>query len=325
MRTAVAIATSALLLALLPAGNAGAEYSWPGRARYSVPKSKMDNALACRRGRHHSPHGAAALDGSGRKHPVLLVHGTGATREQNWEWNYWPVLRERGWEVCWVQLPHVALRDIQISSEYVARAVQIMHRATRTRIDVIGHSQGGLQPRWALKWFPSGRFVADYIALATPNHGTIVADQLSQDQGCFPSCWQMRRKARFIAALNRSNETPGGIRYTSIYTQADELVQPTGTQALRGGASNILLQDLCPGRPVDHVGIAADYVTWKLVRDALLHPGPAHPRVVKPDDCARDRMPGADEPPTGAAELVDFTREGEYTDHEPRLKPYARP
>jgi triacylglycerol esterase/lipase EstA (alpha/beta hydrolase family) len=47
------------------------------------------------------------------------------------------------------------LNDIQVSSEYVARAVQLMHRKTGEKVDVLGHSQGGLQPRWAIRFFPS--------------------------------------------------------------------------------------------------------------------------------------------------------------------------
>ena len=205
----------------------------------------MDRALECQRGNKLSEHGTGALNGKGRKHPVLLVHGTGVTRDENWEWNYWQTLPEKGWEVCWVQLPNVSLRDIQVGAEYVARALSKMHRATGEPIDILGHSQGGLQPRWAIKWFSSARFVADYIALASPNHGTEVADTISQDEGCIPACWQMRRVSDFIAALNRDNETPGPIHYTNIYSATDELVQPSGTQEMKG-ATNILIQDLAP-------------------------------------------------------------------------------
>ncbi len=313
-----------ICLLLMPLGAHAREYSWPADAPYSVAKEKIKDALECRSGKRVSRHGAGALTGEPKKHPVLLVHGTGTDREQNWSWNYWGTLWARGWEVCWIALPHAALRDIQVSSEYVAHAIKLMHRASGEKIDVLGHSQGGLQPRWTIKWFASGRFVADYIALATPNHGTRVANEASFERGCFPSCWQMQRRSKFIGALNRDVETPGPIHYTSIYTATDQLVQPVGTQRL-AGASNVLIQDVCPGRSPDHVLIAGDYVTWLLVRDALVHPGPADPRVVDTEDCARSAMPGAEDPPEGFGELIDFTREGELTDHEPPLKPYARP
>ena len=313
-----------LCFLLLSQPVAARDYSWPSDAPYSVSKTKMKDALECRSEERISRHGAGALTGDPRKQPILLVHGTGTDREQNWSWNYWDTLWNRGWEVCWIQLPNAALGDIQVSSEYVAHALRLMHRASGEKIDVLGHSQGGLQPRWAIKWFASGRFVADYIALATPNHGTRVANESSFERGCFPACWQMQRGSMFIKALNRDTETPGPIHYTSIYTATDQLVQPVGTQRL-AGASNILIQDVCPGRTPDHVFIAADFVTWVLVRDALLHPGPADPRIIGVDDCARVSMPGAEDPPANLADLFDFEGEGRLTDHEPPLKRYARP
>ena len=302
---------------------AAGNYSWPSSAPYSVSKAKMDKALECRRGQRISEHGTQALNGSGRKHPVLLVHGTGTNRRQNWDWNYWGTLGDKGWEVCWVALPNSSLRDIQVSSEYVARAVTTMHKATGEPIDILGHSQGGLQPRWAIKWFRSARFVAEYIALASPNHGTQVANEAVMTGGCFPSCWQMRQGSKFIRALNRDNETPGSIYYTNIYTTFDELVQPTGTQALKGGR-NIHLQDLCPDRPVDHVGIAADFVTWKLVRYALRNPGPADPGIIDDADCQKVAMPGSEDPPAGAADLQNLISQGRIAEEEPPLKAYAR-
>ncbi len=310
-----------LFLAGAPRASAGG-YSWPGDAPYSVPKDKMDDALACRHADERGDTGI--LDGSGRKQPVLLVHGTGITRRQSWSWNYWPALRRQHFEVCWIQLPAGALKDIQISAEYVARALQTMHAAAGDGVDVLTHSQGGLVARWAIRWFRSGRFVADYIGLANPNHGTEVANTATAQGRCFPSCWQMRRDSKLETALNRDDETPGGIHYTNVWTDSDELVQPPGTQALEGkGAVNLSLQELCPGRPVDHAAILGDHVTWQLVRSSLLSPGPANRGVIAESDCSKDRMPGAGEQPRGIADLMDFTQ-GKSTDHEPRLMPYAR-
>lgn len=286
---------------------------FPGNARYSVSTKKLDKALSCRPSK-------AKLDGSARLQPILLVHGTGVSREQNWSWNYWNQLQELGFEVCWVQLPGASLNDIQISSEYVARAVQVMHKRTGEKVDVIGHSQGGLQPRWAIRFFPAGRFVADYIGFASPNHGTTVADNAATLGSCFASCWQMRTDSDFMAALNAGDETPGKTHYTNIYTSTDELVQPAGTQDLTGG-SNILLQDLCPERAVDHVSIAGDGLTYLLVMDALERRGPADPARLPEGHCQETAMPGSGSPPP--AGLPDWSSY-QGTDKEPPLKPYAR-
>ncbi|MEA2487351.1 MAG: triacylglycerol lipase [Actinomycetota bacterium] len=320
----VLIALCVLASALTPAVSARAEgSSWPGHAHYSVPTSKLDAALACHGGLKH-------LTGTGTSQPVLLVHGTGVPRDLNWSWNYWNALPQQHFDVCWIQLPQNALGDIQIASEYVARAIQIMHRKTGEKIDILGHSQGGLEPRWAIKFFPSGRFVDDYIGLASPNHGTLDADAATADGSANAAVWQMRTSARFIAALNAGDETPGGISYTNIYSETDELIQPVGTQALDGG-TNILLQDVCPGRAVDHLDIVGDAVTYYLVIDALTHPGGAQRTRIPTDACQQGPMPGATPPPfdAGAIQqgLQDFGNawSATVTDREPPLMPYARP
>jgi hypothetical protein len=196
-----------------------------------------------------------------------------------------------------------------------------MHRRTHENVDILGHSQGGLQPRWAIKWFASGRHVGDYIGLASPNHGTTVADGFTMNGSMAPpAVWQMRRSAKFIAALNKGDETPRHVHYTNIYTRTDELVQPTGTQALKGG-KNILLQDICPERNVDHAGIAGDGLTYNLVIDALTHPGTARVKRLPGNPCSATTVPGSSPPPSNSA--PDYTK-GTLTDHEPRLKAYAR-
>ena len=304
-----------LALGLLPAR----AHEWPGNAPYSVPTKQMDNALSCRRGTHRSIGSAKTLTGKRPHQPVLLVLGTGVTRRQNWGWNYWPELRRQKFEICWVALPSESLGDIQVSSEYVARAIQVMHREAREKIDVLGHSQGGLSPRWAIKWFPSGRYVDDYVALATPNHGTSVADAATTAGQASAAVWQMRRNANFIAALNLHDEAPGPISYTNVYTESDQLVQPVGTQALQGDrTANVLLQELCPGSPVDHLGNAGDALAYRLVLDALRNRGAASVERAAPDCSETTFTDGA---PDDAGN--DWSR-GQPVDQEPPLKPYAR-
>jgi triacylglycerol lipase len=280
-------------------------------AGYSISTVELDRELACEGGKEE-------LTGDAENEPVLLIHGTTVTREQNWGWNYWGALTELGFEVCWVQLPDLAFGDIQTASEYVARAVEVMHERTGENVDLMGHSQGGLEARWVIKWFPAAAFVDDYIALATPNHGASTFDKATADGRDFEAGWQMRTDSNFLVALNRADETPGPIDYTSIYSKSDELIQPVGTQDLEGG-TNILLQDLCPGRRVDHGGIAGDDVTYRLVIDALTNTGTANPDRASVK-CSRDSFPGVGKPQFGPPPKgID----PHTADHEPPLEPYA--
>jgi triacylglycerol lipase len=271
------IAAALLAFPHCPPGEPG------GDAGYSVPLRALDAALACR----------TDIDGGGRHEPVLLVHGTAVTRERNWSVGYWPALDGAGFEVCWVELPNGALTDIQISAEYVARAIETMHDRSGEDVDVVGHSQGGLVPRWAIKYFPAGRWVDDYVGFASPNHGTRAVSRSIEERGrCFEACWQMSADSKFLAALNDGDETPGDVSYTSLYTDIDELVTPPETARL-GGGTNVRLQDVCPGRPVEHALMAVDALTWELTIDALSHEGPADATRIPSSTCLRIALPGA--------------------------------
>jgi hypothetical protein len=106
---------------------------------------------------------------------------------------------------------------------------------------------------------------------------------------CLPAAlWQMRQGSRFLGALNAGDETPGDVSFTSIWTATDELVQVLAlgnpTSVLEG-ASNVMVQDVCAGRLVSHVGLAVDAPTFALVKDALTHPGGADPGRLDPTSC----------------------------------------
>src|SRR5689334_15540847 len=124
------------------------------------------------------------------REPVLLVHGTFATGNENWSWNYLPNLLGLGYDVCVVTMPDRSTSDIQVQSEYVVNAVRAMAAmAGGRKIDILGHSQGGLQPRWVTRWYPETRaLIDDVVTLATPHNGTALASL--QPISC-AACFQM--------------------------------------------------------------------------------------------------------------------------------------
>lgn len=227
------------------------------------------------------------------KDPVLLVHGTFTYGQQNYGATLAPLLRERGWAVCIVTYPNRGFDDIQRTSEFVAYAVEKIAAESNRKVALIGHSQGVMQARWAAKWWPNVQNnVSDLISLAGPNQGIILPTAPRQalallgiKNASFPAAfYQFTQNSDFIRALNRDDETPGDIDYTVLYTQFDELIQPAApfpAGALEFGQNNpkrinILLQDICPGRVVEHISIAFfDKLSLELVFDALSHDGPA--------------------------------------------------
>jgi triacylglycerol lipase len=285
------------------------------------------------------------------KPPVLLVHGTFTHGQEQYNWTYKPLLIERGFDVCTVTYPDRGLGDQQISAEYIVHALRRIHAESGRKVAMIGHSQGALMPRWALKWWPSARAaVDDFVLLAGPNHGTIVAttdnpvsDLAGNVLGLPAAFYQFARGAEFIAALNEGDETPGDIDYTSVYTLFDELVQPAlpePTAALdpdldNPKVANILLQDLCPLLIADHLTIGlTDRAAFELALDAITHPGPADvERAGGAALCnALPLVPGIGLPPNFVLELLALLPSeiqnglpGLNLVHaEPPLKPYAQ-
>jgi len=284
-----------------------------------VPRGALDAALQCPLRFAHPA-----------RNPVLLVHGTGINAEESWGWNYAKVLPAAGWDTCTVTLPDRALGDIQVSTEYVVYAIERIRALTGRRLTVITHSQGGMEGRWAVRWWSRARAgVDDLIDLASPNHGIYAADLCADSGNCWPAVWQMASGSRFLAALNRGDETPGAVAYTQVYSETDELVEPSSTAPLRGGA-NIAIQDVCPGRPVHHVGLLSDPLVYELVIDAMTHRGPASAARVDPAACLQALMPGVTpaDAVTGNAFLYGRAalafEQHDGVPAEPPLRAYAR-
>src|SRR5215204_4965299 len=216
----------------------------------SVPRNVLDASLQC------------SGDPTTGPTPVLLVHGTGSNPHDNFSWNWEPALDALETSWCTVALPGNGMDDIQGGAEYVVNAIRTMHTAAGRRISIIGHSQGGMIPRWALRFWPDTRaMVDDQIGFAPSNHGTTGAGPLCSIS-CAAADWQQSDKSEFIKAVNSHQETFPGISYTEIYSHFDEIVTPnsddTGSSSLHGGGgaiTNVAIQDVCPADPSEHLAI----------------------------------------------------------------------
>jgi pimeloyl-ACP methyl ester carboxylesterase len=269
--------------------------------------------------------------------PVLLIPGTTLTPETSFSWNWFRALDALGRAYCTITLGDHGMNDIQDSAEYMNYAIrETYRRGGDRRIQVLGHSQGGMISRWVFKYAPDTRgMVEDLVGWAPSNHGTVLARGICA-QECAPAIWQQRDDARFIAALNNGPETYPEIDYTSIYSYTDEVVvpntPPAPSSALSGGenVSNIAIQEVCPAFVSEHLSVATyDPVAYALTLDALDHPGPAKRDRISLSTCAALFQPGVD-PATFAADYAAFT--GEIAEQlqtyprvtaEPPLKCYA--
>jgi triacylglycerol lipase len=277
LRTLIPVVVTALVAVLLGHADRAMAATNPP---LTVSTATLSAALHCPTSFTHPGH-----------EPVLLVHGTGTNYQESWSWGYAEGLGGMGYDVCGVDLPGYALGDIQDSAEYVVYAIDRINAATGRKVDVVGHSQGNLELRWAVKWWPDlWTKVDDMVYLGSPAHG-IVAGNLACVIPCGRPAYQMRVGSNLLTALNNGDETPGPISYTSIYSYTDEAVVPWWT-AVTNGATNIAVQSVCPGRIVTHGGLLYDAVTFRLVVDALSHAGPASPGRLPFGTCLEVLAPG---------------------------------
>ncbi|MFD5015618.1 esterase/lipase family protein [Streptomyces chartreusis] len=231
--------------------------------------------------------------------PVVLVHGTFANSVDNWL-GLAPYLKDRGYCVFsldYGQLPGVpffhALGPIDKSAEQLSAYVDKVLAATgAAEADLVGHSQGGMMPRYYLKFLGGAGKVNALVGIAPNNHGTTlsgIANLLPYFPGAedllsaaTPALAQQVVGSDFMTKLNAGGDTVPGVRYTVIATKYDEVVTPWRTQFLTGpDVKNVLIQDLCAVDISEHalIGIT-DRIAFHEVANAL---DPAHAR---PTTCA---------------------------------------
>jgi triacylglycerol esterase/lipase EstA (alpha/beta hydrolase family) len=225
-------------------------------------------------------------------HPVVLVHGTFANATDNWL-AFAPYLEDRGYCVFsfdYGQLPGVpvfyGLGPIDKSAEQLQAFVDKVLAATGTaKADLVGHSQGGMMPRYYLKFLGGAAKVNTFVGIAPDNHGTTL-DGLANLLPYFPGASDLLSASTpgladqiagsaFLTKLNAGGDTVSGVHYTVIATKYDEVVTPYSSQFLSGSdVHNVLLQDLCPIDLSEHALIGlTDRIAFHEVANAL---DPAH-------------------------------------------------
>ncbi|MEH0543411.1 alpha/beta fold hydrolase [Streptomyces sp. B21-105] len=224
--------------------------------------------------------------------PVVLVHGTLGNSVDNWL-ALAPYLTVRGYcvfSVDYGRLPGVplfhGLGPIDESAGQLSVFVDKVLAATgAAEADLVGHSQGGMMPRYYLKFLGGAAKVNALIGLAPDNHGTTLSG-LTRLLPYFPGAEDLLSAATpgladqivgsdFLTGLNKGGDTVPGVRYTVIATRYDEVVTPWRTQFLSGpNVRNVLLQDLCPLDLSEHLAIGLlDRIAFHEVANAL---DPAH-------------------------------------------------
>ncbi|OZM71415.1 lipase [Amycolatopsis antarctica] len=215
---------------------------------------------------------AAPAKDAAAKDPVVIVAGTFGPAVF-----YEPLAaraRAEGYSVSIFQLTNLGTGDIADTAKDLAAFVDGVRRDTgAAKVDLVGHSQGGLVARQYVKSEGGESTVDSLVSLGAPQYGTAVANIAEFFGGgdCLKivACQQMAVDSNFVNSLNEGDDTIGDVRYTNIYTSLDELVRPVENAALEDGAANVRVQSQCPARVVAHVGLATDGTVYDGVSDAL--------------------------------------------------------
>lgn len=220
-----------------------------------------------------------------RPTPVILVHGTFGDRKNLLE-GLSTAISRAGFCVYSLDYGNRGTNGIVKSARQLKKFTNRVLRSTGAKkVSMVGHSQGGMMPRYYIKFLGGKKTVDDLVGIAPSNHGTTVTggsnpiSDLVVGLVCF-ACLQQSQGSPFLRRLNRGDETPGNVSYTQITTAYDEVVVPhTSGYLKRNGkgriSTNVTLQQVCPNELVEHIFIPTSAVTIQITLNALTRQGPA--------------------------------------------------
>jgi len=229
-------------------------------------------------------------------YPVILVHGTLANENFSWQ-ALSPMLVNAGYCVYAFNYGADAstaghfygLADIAQSAQQLAAFTNEVLAATgAAQVDLVGHSQGGMMPRYYIQFLGGASKVHMLVGLAPSNQGTTVDGlgtlaSLFGDiglpvlslAGCV-SCTQQLVGSTFLQHLNAGGGVSATVRYVVVESKFDEVVTPYRNAFLPAtpNVENTTLQDQCSTDFTEHLGILYDPIALQDVMNAL---GPDNP------------------------------------------------
>ena len=183
-------------------------------------------------------------------------------------------LRADGYNTTIFQLPTLGTQNISTTSKALCSKIDAVKSKTgAAKVDLVGHSQGGLVARDCIKNYGGKTKVDTLVMLGAPNYGTALANLATAVTfgTCLnlTACKQMASGSTYLNSLNAGPDVISPVKYVSIYTGLDEVVFPAANAALKDGATNVKVQSQCPLRTVGHLGLITDGTVYSGVDDAL--------------------------------------------------------
>ncbi|KAG0366820.1 alpha/beta hydrolase fold protein [Gamsiella multidivaricata] len=235
-------------------------------------------------------------------HPraIILVHGLIANNWDNWLYMA-PRLVARGYcvySLTYGQLPGIpllaGLDKMENGAVQLSAFVDKVLAATNTtKVNLLGHSEGSLMPRYYLKYLGGSSKIDKFAAFGAIAYGTTLSglvpfltslglyDTIKGiiDPVCL-SCFQFLPNSQFLQDLNAGGDTVPGVQYKFIVSKTDEVVTPYTSGLLKDKnplVQNVVLQSLCPVDLSEHVAQMVDPIVFNAV-DAYFNP--ARPQTI---------------------------------------------
>jgi triacylglycerol esterase/lipase EstA (alpha/beta hydrolase family) len=289
-----ALALGATLLGAIGLAAAGADPASASHASYPVDYSFATGFVAGFLFPNSAPAGANNWNckpSSTHPYPVVLVHGTFENMNDNWGAAS-PLLADAGYCVYAFNYGGASSgSDIQGTGETAASAGQlatfvrkVLTATGAAKVDLVGHSQGGMMPRYYIDFLGGSATVDKLVALAPSNNGTTLdgitalGTQLGLLEpvnnflsGVCEACVEQEVGSSFLASLNAGGETVPSVSYTVIETKDDEVITPYANAFLPAASNvtNILVQNQCVLDASDHLEIAYDPIAMTDMLNAL--------------------------------------------------------
>jgi triacylglycerol esterase/lipase EstA (alpha/beta hydrolase family) len=227
------------------------------------------------------------------------VHGTLEAPALNWA-ALGPTLKNEGYCVFHLTYGENALSfggrvpgldDIADSARELRDFVNLVRFFTwSSKVDIVGHSQGGMMPNYYIKRLGGADKVENFVGLSPSNHGTTLSGLTELGEALHllgivnallsvvtPALEQQEIGSSFQNQLFADGDTVPGPNYTTIVTENDIVVTPYTNGYLDGpNVDNIKLQDVCPGSPTGHIGMSYDSAVLDIVLNKL---GPDDPNL----------------------------------------------
>ncbi len=218
--------------------------------------------------------------------PLIMVNGTFGNMYTNWSY-YAPTLKADGYCLFTLNYNGATGSPFQQTGNMRASALElsaftdeVLAATGSTKVDMIGHSQGGLLPLYYINILGGDAKVDTFVPIDGAVHGVSFYGVLSFLTSnlitsslvglVLPAGVDFAEGSEFVRTMSADGFTRPAVRYVSVTSRFDLLVQPPEAGLPPApNVRNVIIQDSCAQDFADHLTVLYDDIALRLVRNAL--------------------------------------------------------